>query len=78
MIKYEDVRPYWVLQEIRDGKKVYVCDRKFRSVHSVNTSPIEDVLKAIDSKEDERYAFWSEEEVADEVEEETESDDGKL
>ena len=63
MIKYDSVRPYWAIDEIKSGKKVYVCDRKHKSVHVVNTAPVEDVLKLINSEEDGRYVFWSEEEI---------------
>ena len=78
MVKYDEVRPYWVINEIKDGKKVYVCDRKLKSIHLVNTAPIADVLKVIESEEDGRYAYWSEEEVNEDLPEvaETESEDG--
>jgi hypothetical protein len=61
-----------VIDEIKHGKKVYVCDRKLKSVHTVNTAPVADVLKVINSEEDGHYDFWTEEEIP-EVEEEVEN-----
>lgn len=74
MIKYESISAYWVIDEIRQGKKVYVCDRKLRSVHLVNTTPVEDVIKVTEGEEKGRYDFWTEEEIPDEVTEEKESE----
>lgn len=76
MVRYETIRSYWVIDEIKNGKKVYVLDRKNRTVHLVNVAPVGDVIKAIESEEEGRYIYWSETEVADEVTEETESDNG--
>jgi hypothetical protein len=61
-MKYEEISPYWVIDEIKKGKKVYVLDRKLKNVASVNEATVQDVVTVIKSEEDGRYVFWYEEE----------------
>ena len=60
-MKYVSVYPWWVIDEITKGHKVYVLDRKNRTVHLVNVAPVQDVVKATESEEKGRYEFWYEE-----------------
>ena len=63
-MKYTTVYPWMVIDEIRQGKKIFVLDRKLKSISIVNDASIEDVVRAIDSADTERdrYEFWYEEE----------------
>jgi hypothetical protein len=67
-VKYVSVYPWWVIDAIKKGRKVYVCDRKLKTVHVVNSASVEDVVKVTESKEEGRYEFWYEEEALPEYE----------
>ena len=69
MTKYERIRPYWVIDEIKHGRKVYVLDRKLKKVATVNDASVQDVVTAIENAEDGRYEYWYEEEKEEEVNE---------
>lgn len=60
-MKYISVDPYWVIDEIKKGKKVYVLDRKLKKVSTVNDASVQDVVTVIESEEKNRYEFWYEE-----------------
>jgi hypothetical protein len=60
-MKYSTVSPWWVIDEIKNGKKVYVLDRKLRKVYTVNTASVQDVVAVTESEEKGRYEFWYEE-----------------
>mgnify|MGYP003290040790 CR=1 FL=1 len=62
-MKYVSVSPWWIIDEIRKGKKIYVTDRKLRKVYTVNDASIETVVCLIKNTETEvgRYDFWYEE-----------------
>ena len=68
---YKSIYPCWVIDEIRKGKRIFVLDRKMKSISYVNDASVEDVVRAIDSAEAEngRYDFWYEDD-------ESEEDDG--
>lgn len=59
---YKSIYPCWVIDEIRKGKRIFVLDRKMKSISYVNDASVEDVVRAIDSAEAEsgRYDFWYE------------------
>ena len=61
-MNYETVSSYWVIDEIKRGKKVFVLDRKLKKIHTVNDAAISDVIASITSEEKGRYVFWYEEE----------------
>ena len=73
-MKYYGFSAYWVLDEVKKGNTVYVLDREARAVCDINSLPLDRAMAIIKNAENDcdRYEFWHE------VEEETESDDGKL
>lgn len=62
-MNYVSVYPWWVIDKIKQGHKVYVLDRKYRRVSTVNEASVQDVLTVTESEEKDRYEFWYEEEV---------------
>lgn len=75
-MKYTTVYPWMVIDEIRKGKKIFVLDRKLKNISYVNDASIEDVLRATEETEKDRYEFWYEEpEKVTEVTEETEENE---
>ena len=68
-MKYISVYPYWVIDEIKKGNTVYVLDRKTLTVSKVNGWNIQNVIRAIESQEKNRYEFWYEELEENEVKE---------
>ena len=60
-MKYTTVYPCWVIDEIRKGKKIYVLDRKYKKVSTVNDASVQDVVTVTESEEKGRYTFWYEE-----------------
>lgn len=61
-MQYTTVYPWMVIDEIRQGKKIFVLDRKLKNISYVNDASIEDVLRATSETEKDRYEFWYEEE----------------
>lgn len=61
---YKSIYPCWVIDEIRKGKKVFVLDKKKKTISYVNDASVEDVVKGIERAEAEsgRFEFWYEEE----------------
>ena len=70
-MRYKSIYPWDVIEQIKDGHKVHVLDKKTQSVYLVNELNVEIALKMTESKESGRFEFWYVEK--DEVE-----DDGKL
>lgn len=60
-MKYISISRLWVIDEIRNGHKVFVLDRKFKKVSTVNDASVQDVVAVTESKEKDRYEFWYEE-----------------
>lgn len=60
-MKYISISRFWVIDEIRNGHKVFVLDRKFKKVSTVNDASVQDVVTVTESKEKDRYEFWYEE-----------------
>lgn len=69
-MKYISISAYWVIDEIREGKTIYVLDRKTQTVSKINSMPIQNVIKITEDKEEKsRYEFWYEEMEENEVNE---------
>ena len=60
-MKYITISAYWVIDEIRNGRTIYVLDRKTQTVSKVNDWNIQNVVRATESEEKNRYEFWYEE-----------------
>ena len=71
-MQYYGFSAYWVMDEVKKGKTVYVLDREARAVCDVNSLPVDRAMNIIKSAEEnpERYEFWYEIE-----EEETEGEE---
>lgn len=65
MIKYTEVYPFNVTNEIKAGVNVLMLDKSNGTTQSVNGLSFKRVLKALDNKDDQFY-FWKVEEVAEE------------
>lgn len=63
-MKYRSFSAYWVMDEVKNGKVVYVLDKKRKTVEVVNEMAFETattLLKSASENSD-RYEFWVEEE----------------
>lgn len=56
--KYNSVWACNVFDRIKDGKKVFVLDKKKRSVLLVNEMSVSNALAMTRSKEQGRFEFW--------------------
>lgn len=63
-MRYRSVSSYWVFDEIKSGKTIYVLDRKTLVVCSVNGLSVNELIEVMANaeKESSRYEFWYEEE----------------
>ncbi len=68
-MKYVTVSRIWVIDEIRNGKTIYMLDRKTFTVSKVNSAPVQDVIRVTETDEKDRYEFWYEEMEENEVNE---------
>ena len=59
-MKYITISAYWVIDEIRNGRMIYVLDRKTQTVSTLNDWNIQNVIRATESEEKNRYEFWYE------------------
>lgn len=61
-MKYRSVSSYWVFDEIKSGKDIYVLDRRVNEVYLVNAMPVDQLVAIMHSaeKENSRYEFWYE------------------
>lgn len=57
-MKYNEIYAWNVLDEIKDGHKVHVVDKKTHTVFLVNEMSVEAALKMTESKERGRFTFW--------------------
>ena len=57
-MRYKSIYPWDVIEQIKDGKKINVLDRKTQSVYLVNELNVEIALKMTESKESGRFEFW--------------------
>lgn len=62
-MKYRTFTAYWVFDEIKAGKTVYVLDRELREVFSANSVTVDRMIAVLNSAEtnSNRYEFWAEE-----------------
>ena len=62
-MKYKNVSSYWVFDEVKSGKEIYVLDKRINEVHLINSMPVAQLVAIMHSAEQEssRYAFWYEE-----------------
>lgn len=67
-MKYNNVYPFFVFDEIKKGKTVYVLDRKMKTVLIVNDMTVEDALLTLKEAEEDigRFEFWVELKLAEE------------
>jgi hypothetical protein len=66
-MEYKKTYSFMVLNNIKEGKSVYMLDRKARAVLCVNDMCVGDAMEIIDSQDEERFEFWYEE-VAEDAE----------
>lgn len=57
---FEMAYDFEVFTKIREGKKVYVLDRKEKTVRCVNDINVEMAIQMLGNKEEHRYEFWAE------------------
>lgn len=69
-MKYRECSAYWVTDEVKKGKTVYVLDRQAKTVEVVNEMTFDKAMAVIDSAEADsgRYEFWYEVEETEETE----------
>jgi urease gamma subunit len=61
-MKYKQIYSFLVLDNIRDGKTVYLLDRKARAVICVNDMCVSDLVEVINTEDTTgRFEFWHEE-----------------
>ena len=62
-MKYNSIYAYWVMDEIKNDKSVYVLDRKTKTVAVVNEMTVDRAIAVLNSAEEDskRYEFWCEE-----------------
>ena len=65
MTIYTEVYPWKVENEVKAGAKVYMLDKSNGTTKFVNALPFEQVIKALEDKDD-RFYFWKTEWVAQE------------
>lgn len=65
MMKYTEIYPFKVTDEIKAGVNVLMLDKSNGTTQSVNCLSFKRVLNALDNKDDQFY-FWKVEEVAEE------------
>lgn len=80
MTTYKTISAWRVLDEIENGKQVFMLDRQNNSVALVNDLNVNSAVKVLNSDDKEnRYAFWiCEESEETESEESEESEETKL
>lgn len=59
-MEYKKTYSFMVLDKIKEGKSVYMLDRKARAVICVNDMCVCDFMEIIDSQEEGRFEFWYE------------------
>lgn len=65
-MEYKKTYSFMVLNNIKEGKSVYLLDRKARAVLCVNDMCVGDVMEILSSQDEERFEFWYEEVKTDE------------
>lgn len=67
---YKTVYPCWVIDEVKNGKVVFVLDKLLMKVAVVNEMRLDDVIRITENGEENRYEFWYVEETKTEETEE--------
>lgn len=57
MIKYTEVYPFKVMDEIKAGTKVYILDKAANTTKLVNSLPFDQAIKALEDNGN-RFYFW--------------------
>lgn len=57
MIKYTEIYPFKVMDEIKAGTKVYMLDKAANTTKLVNSLPFEQAIKTLEDNGD-RFYFW--------------------
>lgn len=71
---YKTVYPCWVIDEVKNGKVVFVLDKLLMKVAVVNEMRLDDVIRITENGEENRYEFWHVEETKTEETEENKDD----
>ena len=67
-MKYVTLYPFYVMDKIKEGKSVWMLDRKALAVDCVNEMTVADVVEVLEKEtEHGRFEFWYEE-VAEDAE----------
>jgi hypothetical protein len=61
-MKFRSIYPWQAIDDIAEGKKVNVLDKKTKTVFLVNELSVETALRMTESKESGRFEFWYAEE----------------
>ena len=74
MIKYTEVYPFKVMDEIKAGTKVYMLDKAANTTKLVNSLPLDQAIKALGDNGN-RFYFWKAELVDQEEPQATENEE---
>ena len=71
MKRFFDIYRFTVMEEVRNGKEVYVLDKEAGEVDCINVMIVKEAfaLLALADMHPDRFLFWTEEEVNEEAEE---------
>lgn len=61
-MSYEEIYSFNVIDAVKEGKQVYVLDRKTKEVIYVNGMEVFDLCEILKSTKKNRYEFWIEKE----------------
>lgn len=61
-MKYQTIYSFEVLNEIENGQRVYMLDRKYADTANVSNLTVEELVEIIkqEKKEHNRFEFWTE------------------
>lgn len=60
-MNYKTIYLFEILNAVKEGKQVYVLDRKIKIIHNANTMPVNKLALILSDEEKSRYEAWSEE-----------------
>lgn len=62
-MNYRDIYAFWVIDEVKKGKTVYVLDMQEKTVGIINNMTVDKAIAVLNSAEENsnRYVFWVEE-----------------
>lgn len=63
-MKFRDIYSFLAIEEIKDGKTVFVLDKEMKTVEAVNDMTVDEAVSLIQSADNfpGRFEFWVEEE----------------